>query len=226
MYQKISFKNIDEVNKFYDNLGIKTYWTKNLNDFETIAKITEMFNLLHSLYPSIIIKEMGYGNLFFPQYVKLLTANIKGELAKKLRLKLFNTVLEKEYNNSSAIYNRGTNGIYFNYMIKTNVEATLIHEFGHAIIHKYNLDKDFSLCRIFNSASKEFIKNTISKQATMNISEFIAECFLYSLLIPNKHPFISTVSNKINMITGECEFLKDFKCLRQNNNEKYTTTRK
>lgn len=184
---KKQFKNIEEINNYYNNLGIKTYWTKNKSDYVHIYNITIMFDKLHSLYPNIEINAIGYDILYYEEKKEEFVSkfplgkNISDPYFKKRITEIAEKIIKtKTSTNCGAGYFFNINAIFFNYKNKINEEICLAHEFGHAIAYKYDLNEDYIFIELFNNLTKEEIKNKVSEYASTNVCEFIAECFAHS----------------------------------------------
>lgn len=119
--------------------------------------------------------------------------NISGEYFKArigINFKSFgaNTTLEDtilERNNSIERMKKGLQSRM--QLVANGNEATMIHEYGHALMNDKQLWSDSDFHKYYKSLSKEAISQGVSDYAATNASEFFAECFT-EIHMPNPRP--------------------------------------
>jgi hypothetical protein len=198
----------EEINEYYNKLGITCYWGINLYTLEELNIITETFKEVHDKYPDVIIEEIGdcftfdtatredilklgkelLGNIESDnnEYFKNHQSEINGAkenikvLLKDEELKKIDKN-DKKYNEAdfSAEYYSRSRKILFNHAFKNKLKKDTYHEFGHAVAYQYGINTDTGILKIYESSDTEIIKIFVSEYATTNISEFIAEIFSF-----------------------------------------------
>lgn len=184
--------NIKEINQYYENLGIKSYWNLNSLTIEEINIIMDAFNEMHIKYSDVIIEEIGdyysIDKFIHDKDVKFVKEQLKTkEYAEctKIELEKFINkdvdINDKKYcdDEFSAKYSHDTPRILFNHKLKDNLKANTYHEFGHAVAYQYDLNDNTEIDAILKSLNRDEITNLISEYSNTNMKEFIAEVFMY-----------------------------------------------
>lgn len=183
--------DIEQINKYYENLGIKCYWNLYSLTIEEINIITNTFNEMHIKYPDVVIEEIGdyysTDKFIHDRNVKFVKEQLKAKQYPKhakIVLEKFIKgdidVNDKKYVNDefSAKYSHFIPRILFNHKLKNDLKANTYHEFGHAVAYQYDLNDDIEINTIFNSLGKDLVTTYVTEYANTNVKEFIAEIFM------------------------------------------------
>lgn len=206
--------NIEQIDKYYKSLDIKTYWSTESLSIDQINIITRTFKRLHKKYPDVIIKEIGdyYSKDKEKHEQSIATGNNllndkeRDEKTKKIVKMLLNDIeknkvqiFDSKYINAnySAEYYSFERQIIFNHINDGRVKENTIHEFGHAVAYQYNINNNKNIIYIFENTDKKLINKLVSTYATTEVKEFIAEAFMFYYL-GRKNIIINRVMAIIN----------------------------
>lgn len=122
--KKNTLKDLDDINKYYRDLGAEPYWTGESLNFNIVKKITLTFSMLHELYPKVKIKEIG-------------------DLYSYDKIKRENNIKNLEHNLSNKNYYDDFNvDEEFKDVLKQKAENELQYNINNEITLEYNMHKN------------------------------------------------------------------------------------
>ncbi|KEI89319.1 hypothetical protein N493_07355 [Clostridium botulinum B2 433] len=184
---------------------------------EEINLIINILNGLQEKYKDVVINSVGDYNEFDDKHgacyierdkaIEINQNMCSSKCGKRTLLKDF--IKQRESKIKKIEKRKKINPDLLKYIIPLDgfgmvIESCIKHEFCHAIIHKYGLDRNKEIIDIFNSLSQLEISMELCSYATNNINEFICCCFEESFF-EDSRPLSKKIVGIIDKVVFEDE---------------------
>ncbi|KEH95735.1 hypothetical protein Z962_07875 [Clostridium botulinum C/D str. BKT12695] len=231
------FLNLDQIKKYYNDLNIKCYWLEDSLTLYDINIITITFDMLHKLYPNVVINEIGDKYSYDKIRQRCSLNNIKKTIdsynkfeTDKDKIQARNSLINaynkaksheitfkinefgKDYLETEDYYGQyiyEDKLILFNHQYTDDFGAIMIHEFAHALASQFGIDENEEIKEIYDTLGCQEINEQVTEYANKDVEEFIAECFMNSFT-HNKRIYKCNIVEKVREIIDQEYNLKSY----------------